>query len=210
MNYYYDQDDYQACVDPAILSPPRGVDYLSPVLEDDGPGGQLLSVTSPDDTFSGLPTTTSPWFDGGDSTGLGAKPTSASTKGGRRRSGRKKTSVPDVAETSAAVRPEEDTATRKLSMRERNRMAACRSRLKKSKDIKHLEEEERLASIKRECLSAYVAGLQSEVFELENMLLAHRDCSCVVIQKYFKVRSGLESSGDMEGGGLVPAEGQQD
>ncbi|KAH8754856.1 hypothetical protein F5883DRAFT_526679 [Diaporthe sp. PMI_573] len=188
----------EVCVDPALLSSSRDSVYVSPVTENI-PSHQPLWET-PFDTSLYLPDCPRPNHDNPTFTDTKtASPTSA--KGHRRRPsrtsyGKKKADV-DVVDLPAHTRSEDDEMC-KLSARERNRIAACRSRLKKSKNIKHLEEEERLMSIKHECLSAYVAGLQGEVFELENMLLAHRDCDCVVIQKYFKARkAGLGQKQDI-------------
>ena len=200
----YGRCEYGAYVDPALLLPRRSRDFLPPVVQDISSNQLLWGASS--DTLDDPSTTTwldhsdPTWHDDDDPTLIETAHISSSTEEGQRRprhsSARKRKGEVDVAETPTSTRPEVDGA-RKLSTRERNRIAAYRSRLKRSKDVEHLEEEERLVSIKRDRLSAYVASLRSEAFELQNMLLAHRECDCVAIRKYFKVRKGIDWSDDV-------------
>ena len=99
---------------------------------------------------------------------------------------------PDKTELLNSTCSDADKAP-KLSIRERNRVAAFRSRKKRNKEIKDLEEKEHQIFLKHESLSAALSDLRAELFKLENMLLAHTECDCVLIRKYFMVRRGLAS-----------------
>jgi hypothetical protein len=65
----------------------------------------------------------------------------------------------------------------------RNRLAATKCRLKKKVWIEELERKTGEASRRHDQLQASIVQLKDELASLRNMLLAHRNCNCNLIQK---------------------------
>ncbi|KAJ1916306.1 hypothetical protein IWQ60_008146 [Tieghemiomyces parasiticus] len=67
---------------------------------------------------------------------------------------------------------------------ERNRIAASKCRQKKKQWIEELKRQSEAAVERNKQLNSIISTLKEEVLVLKNQLLAHRDCSCKVIQDY--------------------------
>ncbi|KAJ9081536.1 hypothetical protein DSO57_1013668 [Entomophthora muscae] len=113
------------------------------------------------------------------STGDGQKKMSSFTRSSTQEvsdSGREKTNEDD----------DEDPETKRQRFLERNRIAASKCRQKKKVWMQQLATEADQAAARNKALQMMVNQLKDEVLVLKNQLLAHRNCSCNVIQQYIQ------------------------
>ena len=111
----------------------------------------------------------------------GTPPSDISQEGAR---GRHQSSDPVDARSIKAASVEGDDEDKLALRRARNRVAAYKSRAKKSKEISHLEEDMQRARDRRAELSSYAEELKSEVFMLKNEILLHGQCEFPPIKQY--------------------------
>ena len=97
-----------------------------------------------------------------------------------------------VTATAAAT---ESFSPRNPDHRVRNRMAANKCRRKTRDAIDRLEEETRHGADLHDHLAAQAAALRSEIYDLNNMLLRHDDCDCVLIQQYLRNTAAAPTAG---------------
>jgi len=76
------------------------------------------------------------------------------------------------------------TARASLTQRQRNRLAASKSRRKKDIAVKQLELDERAIARHHGYLLAQASSLESQVLALKSLLLEHQGCSCHSIRQY--------------------------
>jgi hypothetical protein len=67
---------------------------------------------------------------------------------------------------------------------ERNRVAASRCRQRKKQKIEELEKRASETAQRNEELKLTISALKDELIMLKNMLLAHRNCECSLVQEY--------------------------
>ena len=87
----------------------------------------------------------------------------------------------DESEAGTVTSP---TARSSLTQRQRNRLAASKSRRKKDTAVKQLERDERIIAQQHDHLLAHVATLDAQVLTLKSLLLEHQSCNCNNIRNY--------------------------
>lgn len=73
---------------------------------------------------------------------------------------------------------------RRQHIRERNRIAAAKFRLRKRDKVSALASREQAMENQNRYLSTYFNSLTAEIYYLKMHLFQHTDCNCVLIQKY--------------------------
>ncbi|RYP80658.1 hypothetical protein DL769_002340 [Monosporascus sp. CRB-8-3] len=96
-----------------------------------------------------------------------------------------------ASETKEGVEPFEDAepwqpagASRTLTHRERNRIAAHKCRQKNRQNVEELQQQERDLAQQNKYLNAHLNHLKDEVLGLRNEILNHGNCDCELIQNY--------------------------
>ena len=79
-----------------------------------------------------------------------------------------------------------DSRARRLSQRERNRIAASKCRRKSKKQEQELRQKERELATQHQVLLANIMMLKEEIFGLKSEILRHGSCNCEIIDNYIE------------------------
>lgn len=100
--------------------------------------------------------------------------------------GRPPMPTPPSTSASGATPGQNDPDVEKTRLRQRNREAASKCRVRKKQDIDKLQAEEAEAQAINKTLHGEVARLKEEVLTLKAMVLEHGACPCPYIQSYIQ------------------------
>ncbi|KOS19428.1 Transcription factor atf21 [Escovopsis weberi] len=96
------------------------------------------------------------------------------------------TEIPEDASAQQSPSTPPAAQSKRSRIREKNRIAACKCRRKQRKAVSKLTStHEGLEDLNRQ-LCGQVSELEAEAYVLKNMLMAHGNCGCEMIQQYFK------------------------
>jgi len=87
--------------------------------------------------------------------------------------------------------PTPEASPPRLNPRQRNRLAAGKSRRKRTQAVQQLEADERAEGGRRAALAALAEDLELEAARLRRLLTEHTDCRCATIRAYFDIRRRL-------------------